>query len=66
MKTIAAFIRRRAVLAFFVLTFAISWGGVLLVIGGPDGIPGTREELDTLFPLALVAMLGGPASRAPF
>ena len=47
-------------LAFFVLTFAISWGGVLLVIGGPVGIPGTREELDTLFPFALVAMLAGP------
>src|SRR5215207_5062823 len=41
MKTIKAFIKSYPVLTYFVLTFAISWGGMLLVIlaGGSGGIP---------------------------
>src|SRR5215207_583779 len=41
MKTIKAFIKSYPVLSYFVLTFAISWGGMLLVIlaGGSGGIP---------------------------
>jgi hypothetical protein len=37
MTTTKAFIVRHPVLTYFALTFAISWGGVLLVIGGPGG-----------------------------
>jgi membrane protease YdiL (CAAX protease family) len=58
MKAIA---RTHAIVAYFVLTFAISWGGVLLVIGGPDGITGTTAQDDPLFPLVFVAMLAGPS-----
>jgi len=41
MKTIKAFIESHPLLSYFVLTFAISWGGMLLVIlsGGSGGIP---------------------------
>ena len=41
MKTIKAFIKSHPLLSYFVLTFAISWGGMLLVIlsGGSGGIP---------------------------
>jgi uncharacterized protein len=41
MKTIRAFINSHPVLSFFALTFAISWGGMLLLIlvGGSGGIP---------------------------
>ena len=40
MTTIKAFIKSHPLLSYFVLTFAISWGGMLLVIvvGGPGEI----------------------------
>jgi len=37
MTTISAFIKRHPVLTFYVLAFAISWGGILIVVGGPGG-----------------------------
>ena len=58
--TVTAFIERHPVLAYAALTFAISWGGFLLVIGGPGGIPATPEQFETLMPLAVLAMLAGP------
>ena len=41
MNTIKAFVKSHPLLSFFVLTFAISWGGMLLIIGagGPGGYP---------------------------
>src|SRR5215213_1487379 len=41
MKTIKALIKRHPLLSYFALTFAISWGGMLLVIavGGSGGVP---------------------------
>jgi hypothetical protein len=41
MNTIKAFIKSHPVLTYFTLTFAISWGGMLLLIlaGGSGGIP---------------------------
>src|SRR6185436_3262153 len=47
-------------IAYFAIAFALSWGGVLFVIGGPDAIPGNASEMDRLFPLAYIAMLAGP------
>ena len=44
---------------FFVLAFAISWGGIL-VITLPAGIPGQGEALDTRFVPVFLAMLAGP------
>ena len=38
MTAIKALITRHPVPVYFALTFAISWGGVLLVIGGPGGL----------------------------
>jgi membrane protease YdiL (CAAX protease family) len=61
MKTFKAFVKRHPLPTYFALTFAISWGGVLLVIGGPGGIPGTREQIETLLPFAVLAMLAGPS-----
>lgn len=49
------------VLWYFALTFAISWGGILLVIGGPAGFTGTTARTDPRFPLVYLAMLAGPA-----
>jgi hypothetical protein len=42
------------------LVFAISWGGALIVVG-PGGIPGTRKQVEMLFPIALLAMVAGPS-----
>src|SRR5262245_56564693 len=60
MKTIMAFIKRHPVLSYFALTFAISWGGMLVVIGGPCDIRGTEEQVEMLWPLALLATFAGP------
>jgi uncharacterized protein len=60
MKTIKAFIKSHPLLSYFALVFAFSWGGVLIVVG-PGGFPGTKEQFETLFPMALLAMLVGPS-----
>lgn len=57
MKT---FIKRYAVLCYYFLVFAISWGGILLLIGGPGHIPGTNEQVEKLFVPALLIMFTGP------
>jgi membrane protease YdiL (CAAX protease family) len=59
--TIATFIKRHPVAAYFALTFAISWGGVLLVIGGPGGLPATSEQFSALSPVAIPVMVLGPS-----
>ena len=56
-----AFIKKHAVAAYFALTFAISWGAILLVMGVTGGIPGTKEQLQRLMPVAIPALLGGPS-----
>lgn len=60
MTAFRALITRHPVPAYFALTFAISWGGVLIVVG-PGGFPGTPEEFETLLPIAVVAMIAGPS-----
>lgn len=60
MATLQQFIARRSLLSYFVLTFAISWGGVLMVTG-PGGPPSTKADLDAVVPLAIAVMLAGPA-----
>jgi membrane protease YdiL (CAAX protease family) len=60
MTTIMAFIKRHAVLLYFVLTFAISFSGILIV-AGPGAFLGTAEEGDVLDPSLYLAMLLGPS-----
>jgi uncharacterized protein len=60
MATIKTFVKRHPVATYYAITFAISWGGMLLVIGGPGGIPGTPEQFARLMPLAVPVMLVGP------
>jgi membrane protease YdiL (CAAX protease family) len=59
MRSIKAFIKGHPVAIYFVIAFAISWGGILLVVG-PGGFPGTPEQFETLLPLVGLAMLVGP------
>jgi membrane protease YdiL (CAAX protease family) len=48
------------VLTYFALTFAISWIGVLAVVGF-DGFPGTADDFRVLLPMVVIAMLAGPS-----
>jgi membrane protease YdiL (CAAX protease family) len=57
-STIEAFIKRHPLLTYYTLAFAISWGGMLLVIGGPGGLPGTPEQADRLMGIAFSLMAG--------
>jgi uncharacterized protein len=60
-RSIKAFIGKHPVLTYYALVFAISWGGILLLIGGPGGIPGSSEQVETMMPLVLVALFAGPS-----
>lgn len=61
MPKIAAVVRRYPISAYFILTFAISWGAALVVIGGSGGMQGTTPASDPRFVYALMAMLAGPS-----
>jgi hypothetical protein len=61
MKTIKAFIKGHPLLSYYALVFAISWGGILLVVGGPGAIPTTEERVQTLMPFVLPALFAGPS-----
>src|SRR5262245_20768566 len=61
MPTLKAFVTRYPVATYFALTFAISWGSVLLVIGGPAGMTGVKAHDNPRFPFALLAMVAGPS-----
>jgi hypothetical protein len=50
MTTVKAFITTHPVLSYCVVVFAVSWGGVLIVVG-PAGFPGTRAQVERLLPL---------------
>jgi uncharacterized protein len=61
MKIVKAFIKSHPVLSFYALAFAISWGGILLLVGGPIGYPGTKEQVETLFLFVMLAWFAGPS-----
>ncbi len=60
MTRLEAFITRHPAAVYFGLTFAISWGGGLLAIGGSGAMRGTTPTSDSRFAYALIAMLAGP------
>ena len=62
MSAIRAFVTRHPGAAYFALTFAMSWGGALLAIGGSGGMRGTTPASDPRFAYALMAMLVGPSA----
>jgi membrane protease YdiL (CAAX protease family) len=59
MTPIKAIVKRFPVLAFYVLTFAISWS-LFLLIGGPGLYSGADWQSDPRFVLAVMGMLTGP------
>jgi MFS family permease len=60
MPTINTFIKQHPMLTFCVLVFAISWGGILMVVGS-GGLPSSSEQIERLIGLGYIAMLAGPS-----
>ena len=52
-------IKQHPVLTYYVLTFAISWGALLVAVSS-GGLPRSPEQLAKMIPVMIVAMLGGP------
>lgn len=57
----SSLIKKYPIIAYFVMAFLISWGGILLVIVGFGGLPTTKEQFNAQLPAAIPAMLGGPS-----
>lgn len=56
MTTIKSFIGKRPLILYFILTFVISWGAILIIVG-PGGIPVTIEQIQVVG----AAILLGPS-----
>ena len=56
----ATWIRRHPLLAYYLLTFALSWGGFLLVLG-PSSLVNTNWQAEGRFLSAVMVMLAGPS-----
>jgi membrane protease YdiL (CAAX protease family) len=54
------FVMRHPVVIYFVLTFLISWGGILVVLG-PGAFTGATAPTEGLLPLVYLAMFAGPS-----
>jgi uncharacterized protein len=63
MASVPAFLKRHPLLIYFLLVFAISWGGMLLVIsaGGGSSFPASGEEVGRLIGPIYAVWLMGPA-----
>ena len=61
MTTIKAFVKRHPPLSFYALAFAITWGGLIMVVGGPSEILGTLQLLGKRLALVMLAWLAGPS-----
>ena len=53
-------IQRHPIASFYALTFAISWGGLLVLVGA-GGIPGSPEQVASSMPVVLLALFAGPS-----
>ena len=57
---LVGFTRRHPVLTYYILTFALSWGALVLV-GGRGFLEGADWQTDPRFLPAILAMIAGPA-----
>ena len=60
MTATKTFVMRQPVVTYFVLTFLISWGGILVVLG-PGAFTGATSPTEGLLPLVYLAMFAGPS-----
>ena len=61
MTTIKALIKRHPLRSYFALAFAISWGAVLIIAGGPGAISANSMPSEMLVPFLYPAMVVGPS-----
>src|SRR5215216_2108841 len=66
MKAIRTFTKSHPLLSFYALAFAVTWGGLIMVVGGPSEILGSPERFETRFGLVLLAWLAGPSVASIF
>lgn len=60
MTATKTFVMRHPVVTYFVLTFLLSWGGILVVLG-PGAFTGATEPTDVQLPFVYLAMFAGPS-----
>ncbi|HKW00311.1 MAG TPA: alpha/beta fold hydrolase [Vicinamibacterales bacterium] len=56
----ASLLKKHPLLTYYLLTFAISWGGILLAVG-PGSLFSTNWEAEASFASLVIAMLAGPS-----
>jgi hypothetical protein len=56
----ATLIRRHPLVAYYILTFALSWGGFLLAMG-PSSLVNTDWQTEDRILSAILVMLAGPS-----
>lgn len=59
MKATREYIQNHPVPACIILTFIISWGGVL-ILGAPYGMPATSQAFEANYPIVFIPYLLGP------
>ncbi len=60
MQTSAKWMKQHPVLIYFILTFVISWGGVL-ILGAPYGMPTTQARFGQVWPIVFIPYFIGPS-----
>jgi len=60
MANIKTYIKTHSVLSYFILTYVVSWGGVL-ILGAPYGMPTTKKQFEKLWPIVFLPYLLGPS-----
>lgn len=61
MSLLKSLVKRRPLFSFFAFVFAISWGSLLIIVGGPVAIPAAEEEIGRLMLLVYLLWITGPA-----
>jgi membrane protease YdiL (CAAX protease family) len=56
-----AVIKKHPVLFYYLLAFAISWGGLYIGSGGPAGFPDSKAQFEQMLPFFIPTLLAGPS-----
>ena len=61
MSSVQAWIKRHPILFYYVLAFILSWTGIFVVMAVMGGLPADKQQLQSVLPVAILSMLGGPS-----